>query len=355
MQASSREVGGAPFLYVSTTPNRRQKLQNASSNCLWVLERTHCALGGRPLRRTTNPAYQQGSTPQGTTPNLTASSAANAAATGSGSDAERRRSDANSGAGNTEAGRGSASVGTGGNTGVGVAGGAGGVGASSSTAAISSFFAGGGRDGYAEAVAKRRKRQGAGDAVEHVRVKHLATSRYLCVGKKCDPVSGADTRTPASDAGTGGEHPRAGGFRRRGEGKKDRGVATRVGMVTAERHAAIPAATVFVIRPRIAVGTGAPAVAAAADGGLGPEDLVHLQHKDTGLFLSALPRVEGWVGGRVGLTMVKSPLTTEASTSYSICCCILQGGLDGVGVERFLWALFFVPETRDGLHGVVVV
>lgn len=44
-------VKGDPFLYVSGTPERRQKLQNASSNCLWVLERTHCALGGRPLRR----------------------------------------------------------------------------------------------------------------------------------------------------------------------------------------------------------------------------------------------------------------------------------------------------------------
>lgn len=42
---------GDPFLYISSTPERRQKLQNASSNCLWVLERTHCALGGRPLRR----------------------------------------------------------------------------------------------------------------------------------------------------------------------------------------------------------------------------------------------------------------------------------------------------------------
>ncbi|CAN0364894.1 unnamed protein product, partial [Discosporangium mesarthrocarpum] len=40
-----------PFVYRSGDPVRRRRLQNASSNCLWVIERTSCELGGRLLVR----------------------------------------------------------------------------------------------------------------------------------------------------------------------------------------------------------------------------------------------------------------------------------------------------------------
>jgi len=317
--------GGGPFLYISATPRRRQKLQNASSRCLWVLERTHCALGGRPLRGSFSsaaaaiepqqgvggaPAYsiasassrggknagrgvqQSSSSPRShfyaAGSPLPASPYASGGGGGGGSSSvperrRRRHSDADLVSGSETGALG------------------GGVGGGASGARPSSFFTGGGdRDPYAETVAEGRRRQGAGDAVEHVRIKHLATMRYLCVGEQCD--GGAEV-----------------GTRRRGDSRKEGGAAmkaaatTRVGMLTVDRHAAVPPATVFVIRPRTAgAGTGA-ATAAATARWLGPDDLVHLEHKDTGLFLSALPIDQEVAGGSVGLTMVKSPLTTEAS------------------------------------------
>lgn len=189
-----------------------------------------------------------------------------------------------------------------------------------------------GRDVHAEAVARRRRRQGAGDAVEYVRIKHIATMRYLCVGKKCDPLLEGEKSVPHGERGGAAEgtgvgagasaagQQKATGSKRvggGGGGGKEGGTPPRVGMVTVERRAAVPAATVFVVRPRTVVGASPPVVAAATDGGLGPEDLVHLQHKDTGLFLSALPLDERAPGGRVGLTVIKSPLTTEASARWS--------------------------------------
>lgn len=258
---SESSSGGSPFLYVSNTPHRRQKLQNASSNCLWVLERTHSALGGRPLRRSSNLPFKD-RTASYKTSDIFLSSKFSAVNTSYIGNRQGKKNDTNANDNNKSDG----SVGRG---------------------ADVSSVPNGGHDFYAEAVAKRRRRQGAGDAVEYVRVKHLATMRYLCVGKKCDSKNREE--------------------KHRGEAAK------RVGMLTVDPHAVVPGATVFVIRPRSAVGAGAPVIAAAADGGLGPEDLVHLQHRDTGLFLSALPRDEGSAGGRVGLTMVKSPLTTEAS------------------------------------------
>ncbi|CAM9820767.1 unnamed protein product [Pylaiella littoralis] len=348
-----------PFLYVSASPHRRQKLQNASSNCLWVLERTHCALGGRPLRGSCSSAAappkprQQGgnSAALPSTPLLKGKSGGN----GSGN-AHQNQQEApsprfppysgyssgggGSGGGSTEQGRRRQ-----GDAGVSASNEGGGRGSSgASNAHSSSFFASsggrGGRDTYAEAVAKRRRRQGAGDAVEHVRIKHLATMRYLCVGKKCDPVgvvggsrtnsmSGAAAAAVATAAAADG----AVGPRRRGDSRKEGSAAetaakTRVGMLTVEPHSAIPAATVFVIRPRTpaaatafgseaaAMGPASSVGGPAADRWLGPDDLVHLQHKDTGLFLSALPLDREVAGGNVGLTMVKSPLTTEARTRF---------------------------------------
>lgn len=136
--------------------------------------------------------------------------------------------------------------------------------------------------------------------MEHVRIKHLATMRYLCFGTQCDPVGdGVDppSTTTSETAGT----------RRRG----DVAAAMRVGMRTVKRHAAVPKATVFVLRPRAIPPTGAGDQ--LVDSWLGPDDLVHLQHRDTGLFLSALPLDTDVGGGNIGLTMVKSPLITEAS------------------------------------------
>lgn len=336
-KAESDPDGSRPYLYVSNTPQRRENLQNASSNCLWVLERTHCALGGRPLRRSST-TFQQAVAP----PLLASNSAGGGGrGLGSGSGAEQQRRGYFDGVGLGRMGEnargnsfsGSAgNAGGGNNGGGGAAGGFGNSGAAGSSGAnvgATSSFPSGGRDTYAEVVAKRRRRQGAGDAVEYVRIKHLATMRYLCVGKKCDSFKKAEGQeNPAAPRGNGSSGRGGGGKggekqtkatlgptgnrRRR---KKTGDNTTRVGMVTVERHAAIPAATVFVIRPRTSVGAGASTTAVAADGGLGPEDLVHLQHKDTGLFLSALLRVEGASGARVGLTMVKSPLTTEVIVS----------------------------------------
>ena len=287
--------GRGPFLHVSTTPSRRERLQNASSNCLWVLERTHCALGGRPLRGSSRSTVEHENTWR--KPSSVGPPSAGNAVVG---EHHRRHSDCTGTGLSTEARGNSAGVGD-----------ASGVGANTGTSA----FAGGGRDTYAEAVAIRRRRQGAGDAVEYVRVKHLASLRYLCVGNKCDPSS-EEVTTARRAHGAGGE----GGqmtepSRRRGESRKGRDSAPRVGMVTVESHAAVPGATVFVIRPRTVVGAGVP-LSTAADGldrGLSPDDLVHLQHKDTGLFLSALPHDEGLAGGDIGLTVIKSPLTTEVS------------------------------------------
>ena len=223
-----------PFLYVSTTPSRREKLQNASSNCLWVLERTHCALGGRPLRRSSSSTVEHENTWRNKPSSVGTSSASNAVM----GVHRRRYSDTTAPGVNTETRGNSAGIGD-----------AGGVVANTGM----STFANGGRDTYAEAVAIRRRRQGAGDAVEYVRVKHLATLRYLCVGNKCDPLSEEDTARPAHGAGSeGGQATEP--SRRRGESRKGRGKAPRVGMVTVESHATVPAATVFVIRPRTVVG-----------------------------------------------------------------------------------------------------
>lgn len=349
--------GSGPFLYISATPRRRQNLQNASSNSLWVLERTHCALGGRPLRGScsaaaaalepqrsergkptawlTSSAKVRGANSgsavhpnryaapssgslsfAGGAPTSVAAAGSSAYSSGGdsgggGSAAERRRqqSDAYFAAGNVGEGRG----------------GGGGAGIASNTHTSSFFAIGGGgggdvgRDTYAEAVAKRRRRQGAGDAVEYVRIKHLATMRYLCVGKKCDPVvgDGVPAGAPRTRAGGTASTRRRGDSRKRGAAAAS-AAATRVGMLTVERHAAVPAATVFVIRPRTTAAAstaGAGAGTVSADRWLGPEDLVHLQHKDTGLFLSALPLDQEVAGSTVGLTMVKSPLTTEVGAS----------------------------------------
>lgn len=296
--------GSGPFLHVSTTPSRREKLQNASSNCLWVLERTHCALGGRPLRGSSGSTAEHENTWRKPSSSVGPSSTGNAVV----GSHHRRHSDCTGTGLSTEA-RGSAA-------------GAGDVrvvGANTGMSALAS----GGRDTYAEAVAIRRRRQGAGDAVEHVRVKHLASLRYLCVGSKCDSFSEEDT-TARRAHGAGGDGGQvAEPSRRRGESRKGRGSAPRVGMVTVESHAAVPAATVFVIRPRTVVGSGVH-LNTAADGldrGLSPDDLVHLQHKDTGLFLSTLPHDEGSAGGNVGLTVVKSPLTTEVGHALVFFVC----------------------------------
>lgn len=202
----------------------------------------------------------------------------------------------------------------------------------------------------AQVAAEQRRGMGAGEAVEHVRVKHLATQRYLCVGEDCDYFfrldmestedeqrRNTDTQSTRSEGGSRNAMPpmpahtpersRQSGGAERGELETQLGdeqdVLTRVGMVTVGRYARVPSSTVFVLRPRAVV---RPTTAmAAADGCLGPEDLLHLQHQDTGLFLSAHPRGDNWGrangqrlghgsrGCRVGLTMVKSPLTTEVS------------------------------------------
>ncbi|CAN0405323.1 unnamed protein product, partial [Scytosiphon promiscuus] len=287
--------GSGPFLYISATPRRRQNLQNASSNCLWVLERTHCALGGRPLRGSCSAvaaalAPQQ---PQGANGAAWSSSSAKIRGANSGSTTVNRNrhagrssgshfhaagafttaaaaavdtSSAYSSGGDSGGGGGSSSIAerrrqrnnadfAAGNDGAGrIGGGVGGAGVQSSTHPSSFFASGGGggdgdagRDTYAEAVAKRRRRQGAGDAVEYVRIKHLATMRYLCVGKDCDPAAG--------DGVQPGVRARASGTartQRRGDSRK-RGAAAaaaRVGMLTVDEHAAVPTSTVFVIRPR---------------------------------------------------------------------------------------------------------
>lgn len=304
---SSVRGGSGPFLYVSTTPSRREKLQNASSNCLWVLERTHCALGGRPLRGSSGSTAERENAWRNNKPSVSSAGSVSAAGNAVVGDHHRRHSDTFAGGFSAEARGSGAGAGDGSGSG---------VGGNTGTFA----FASGGRDTYAEAVATRRRRQGAGDAVEYVRVKHLATLRYLCVGNKCDPLHEEDTaRTAASVSGAGSERGHSAAaepVRRRGESKKGKGLGLtpRVGMVTVESHAALPAATVFVIRPRAVVGAAGVSLNTAADGsdrGLGPDDLVHLQHKDTGLFLSALPHDEGSAGGSIGLTVIKSPLTTE--------------------------------------------
>lgn len=263
-----------------------------------MLERTHCALGGRPLRGSSSSTVDHETSSRNKTSLVTPSSAGNPITSGH----RRRFSDSNAGGIGPEARGNSAGPGDG-------SGGIGGANAGMPSAAF------GGRDAYAEAVATKRRRQGAGDAVEYVRVKHLASLRYLCVGNRCDPLSEEDTTRPAvSGVGTeGGQGVETG--RRRGETRKGKYLAARVGMVTVESHAAVPGATVFIVRPRSVVGAGVPANAAedGLDRGLGPDDLVHLQHKDTGLFLSALPHDEGSVGGSIGLTVIKSPLTTEVT------------------------------------------
>lgn len=191
----------------------------------------------------------------------------------------------------------------------------------------------------AQIAAKQQRVMGAGDAAEFVRVKHLATQRYLCVGKDCDcffePTQESSgekymdgqkyQRSPQSQASKATRSQQSKETERwePEERQEDEEVLTRVGMITIARYAAVPASTVFVLRPR-AVGRSAAAMT-AAEAGLCPEDLVHLQHKDTGLFLSALPHGDAFgggedkkwgqrsSGGRIGLTMVKSPLTTEVS------------------------------------------
>lgn len=370
--------GSGPFLYISATPRRRHNLQNASSNCLWVLERTHCALGGRPLRGScsTAAAALETQQPQGVNPAAWVSSSAKARGANGGSTATRNRYGAPSGsqsyadgaftaaaavpAGSSAYSSGGDSASGGGNSSVaerrrrhnnaGFAsgydwgersgGGAGGAGVANDTHPSSFFTSGGGRSGgggggggggdvgrdtYAEAVAKRRRRQGAGDAVEYVRIKHLATMRYLCVGKKCDPAVGDGPHTGVRTAASGTARTRRrGDSRRRGAAAEAAATtATKVGMLTVEEHAAVPAATVFVIRPRTTAaasgagtGVGTARGPVSADRWLGPEDLVHLQHKDTGLFLSALPLDQEVAGGTVGLTMVKSPLTTEVDVFF---------------------------------------
>lgn len=362
-------AGAGPFLYISATPHRRQKLQNASSKCLWVLERTHCALGGRPLRGSFSSAASAIDPQQG--------------GGGGGAHAYSSASSSSKGGGNADRGvlHGSSSprsasyaagsplpVSGGGDGGSGVperrrrqhsdaglvsgsdtgAPGSGGGGGASGARPSSFFTSGGDRDSYAETVAEGRRRQGAGDAVEHVRIKHLPTMRYLCVGEQCD--GGAEAASTAPGGG-------AVGTRRRGESRKEGGAAataaatTRVGMLTVDRHAAVPAATVFAIRPR-AAGAGAARAAAAARW-LGPDDLVHLQHKDTGLFLSALPLEQEVAGESIGLTMVDSPLTSEARWGVTWWCGLFLVG--GGHTERvdFSWgSVFFWRHATSSNVGI---
>ena len=202
--------------------------------------------------------------------------------------------------------------------------------AAAAAAASTPSFTGIGLDVNAHSVAKLRSRQGAGDAVEYVRIKHLATKRYLCVGNKCDLVlrlegdeedggHGGGSSAPGSQVEEKGQ--KTGGStstsssKRTGDSKDKRPGLPRVGMVTVERRAAVPAATVFAIRPRSTIGASPPVVAASTDGVLGPTDLVHLQHRETGLFLATMPRDDELEDGRVDLTVVKSPLTSEASAN----------------------------------------
>lgn len=162
-------------------------------------------------------------------------------------------------------------------------------------------------DVNAQAIEMQRRGMGAGEAVEHVRIKHLATSRYLCVDeyRPCDDDGSGEARDglPQGESdGSDGSH--------------------RVSVVAIGRCAQVPSSAVFVLRPRPVIKQGGSTFGSDA-GILGPDDLVHLQHRDTGLFLSALPHRknsggvkewgEGSVGSRVGLTVVKSPLTSEVS------------------------------------------
>lgn len=330
-------------------------MQNASSNCLWVLERTHCTLGGRPLRRSGAAAsFRQEKNVAGPQapylliPQWPAGAAGATAADGI-ERIDRSGSMAGIGGGGTNHTAG-ANFRGGVNAG-GVVANGGSEGGSDANASAAGVVVGAGVvagvtappvDIYAQAAARQRRGMGAGEPVEHVRIKHLATGRYLCVGKDCDPY----------DVGTGdvGTHARGkrqqlavaqqgpsmvlgheGALTNRGEErdvaennqKEDDQESIRVGMVTVGRYVPVPASTVFVLRPRPAAKSGPIAAAAAAsEGGLGPEDLVHLQHKETGLFLSALPHRGTLGSGRVGLTVVKSPLTTEASVCVCMCMCV---------------------------------
>lgn len=285
--AGSREHGeeGAcnpAFLYVSSTPERRYRLQNASSNSLWVLERTHCTLGGRPLRRSGGTPPSEETPPPGP-PTWRVAPSRRAAALGSSASMTSRVDP-------EVATEGGGAAGTG----------------SDVTEPTDVPFDGvetPAMDAYAEAAEAQRRGMGAGEPVECVRIKHLATLRYLSVSEDYGSTD---------DDGDGGwwkrPRPRAG---------------HRVDMIAVGRCAPIPSSTVFVVRPRPALKPGSsPGDADAADDGLGPEDLVHLQHRDTGFFLSALPHGDasggagkewgrGSGGGRVGLTVIKSALTSE--------------------------------------------
>lgn len=174
-----------------------------------------------------------------------------------------------------------------------------------------------GHDMTADDVAKLTRQQGAGDSAEYVRIKHLATMRYLCIGRKCDPVEDEGDSGRGRDSALGsapGTKAQKVDGSKHARGHKRRYGVPRVGMVTVEGRAVVPASTVFVIRPRSAVGAAPPIVAASTDGMLGSTDLVHLQHRDTGLFLASMPRDDDAEDGRVELTVVKSPLTSEVST-----------------------------------------
>lgn len=180
-------------------------------------------------------------------------------------------------------------------------------------------FTGVGHEMTADTVAKLTRRQGAGDSVEYVRIKHLATMRYLCIGRKCDPVEDEGDNGRGRDSALGsilGVKVQKVDGSKHARGQKRRVGVPRVGMVTVEGRAAVPASTVFVIRPRSAVGAAPPIVAASTDGLLGSTDLVHLQHRDTGLFLASMPRDDDAEDGRVELTVVKSPLTSEVSAFF---------------------------------------
>lgn len=228
------------FLHVCPTTDCQKRLQNGSSNSLWVLERTHCVLGGQPLRPKTSTTYRRKACFPCTPGSHFSSDAVSA-------EADDRTQDHND------------------------------------------------------------EREG-GQELECVRVKHLATMSYLYIDHDygIGPGEGPTSR-PADKGGCRGG--RVGDVRLES--------SPRVGTLKVERHAAVPASTMFIIRPRN-----------AAVEVLGPEDLVHLQHKQTGLFLAAVPRKgvseEGGKslgtcsrGDHVGLTVVKAALTTEVGISGS--------------------------------------
>lgn len=299
-----RSIGDPPFIYISSTPERRQRLENASSNTLWVLERTRCVLGGRPLRRSSAVSYRHKNI-------LPQAFLASASSVDSPSDAAATDVD------------------------------------ESYPISSETTFAGGGAmhrvshgrvgdvldveetelppasiggtvpplDSQAQAAVKQLRGMGAGEPVEYVRIKHLATLRYLSVSDDCGPGDDALLNEQRL-------HVQCGDTQRGDLRGASRAAAERtrhVGMITVGRYAPVPSSTIFVIRPRVRTKSG---VTTAVDSGLSPEDLVHLQHKDTGFFLSALPRGDalqcgekGWGRGsggeRVGLTVLKSPLTSE--------------------------------------------